>query len=160
MNTRTIMRQFDKEDLFCIAKELGLEVTNTISSRRCISIIAADMDENGVPAAEDCSEKMEDFLKVAGYIDANGDLLDTVEEEDYQEESKEVSKVGAERPQCFSYYSEFDPACKRCKVAQACKVERGKVVMSCYGKLFSPNSEECKACIENLSCRNIVEKES
>jgi len=154
---RELMRQFTKKELLELAEDLEVEVTEAQSSKSIIKILIADLDENGIPAEEDSSQLMDDFLVTAELIDV----------EDYEEEETVTTTVvttdsedGAEaRPQCFSFYSDKDPACKRCKISKSCSEIRLQILPECYGKSFDKHSEECKVCIENITCRELVNKE-
>jgi len=153
MIVRELMRQFDKKELLEIAETLDINVSYETPSKKIIVVIIKDLDENGVPAEEDCSPKLEDFLVLAGFIDEDDEL--DVDEDAVVKETVEI--VGESRSQCFSFHSDCDPACRKCKISEACEAKRLKILPDCYGKEFDQKSEECKVCIENISCRILVE---
>jgi len=164
MEFRELMRQFTKKELLGMAEELGLGVDAHMNSKSLIKAIMHDLEENGIPAEEDCSAVLEEFLVAAGFIDESGDIVeddedndDDYDEEDVEEEETEYVEL---RPQCFSYHSSRDPACRKCKIADECEKERLRILSKCYGKSFDQHSEECKSCMENMTCRELVNKEN
>lgn len=155
MNVRNVMRQFSKKELLDIAKELDIDVDFNITSKSIITEIVTDLNDAGVPAEEDCSNLLENFLEVTGFVDVEEtDEVDTVEVVEV-EQVKEVVEIDVTKLQCFSFHADRDPACRKCKVAEQCKIKKLSILPDCYGKLFNEYNDECKLCIENVACREL-----
>jgi len=146
---KDIYTAISKQDVLTVAKELGLKVQAADRTAVVIELILDDIEENGVPETEDMSDIMKRLFIVAKVIDEKGELLPPEED---KESVVEVEKL----PECFGMADEFDPACKKCKVLQKCKVERQNNVPPCFGKLFEVNANECSICIENVRCRKVL----
>lgn len=145
---RDLYRQFNKEELINIAKELELPHKNRQAST-LVKYILEDVEKNGVPEADDCSDVALEFLLAAGYIDEEGNLLDDEYEPDEEvEDLEELSKTH----ECYTLADERDPACNRCKLLVICKQSRLDNRPECFGQLYDVNAEECKACIEAPFC--------
>jgi len=146
-------KEFRKSELFDIADELDLDVEEGLRSLELSDLLVEDIETNGVPEPEECSDLMFEFLVVAGFVDEDGEIIEYVEEE---EETEEINYE--EMPECFSLADDRDPACNRCKVFEICMKERIANRPKCFGRLYSPNAEECKNCLEALYCKPITEQ--
>jgi hypothetical protein len=149
-----------------MCEDLDLDVDHGTSSKKLVTMLIDDIEENGIPDPDDCSPELEDFLYRAGFTDEHGDPLDEYyedefedfqEDEEYEDEEESEEPVEVEvLPQCFSFHSEKDPACRKCKVIEACKVKRLEILPECFGKAFDKNDDNCKVCIENIHCRELI----
>lgn len=150
-----ILKEFTKPELQKIADELEIE-TGNISSKKLIQLINADLTENGIPEEDDCSQLLEDYLYVAGFIDAGEEATESEPEAVEPEPQPEPILDEAELPDCYKCADERDPSCKRCKVFDACMRERIAIrehELPCFGKLFDINAEECSHCLEAGPCK-------
>jgi len=136
---REIAGQFSKPELLEVAKELDLESKSTDQARNIIRNIISDLDKQGIPDEEECSDLMYEFLVAAEFIE--------VEEE---EEPDEVEPI--KLPECFGFEDNKDPACGKCRVKDQCIKERTANRPECFGLLFSKNAEECRVCLEASFC--------
>ena len=158
----TLRRRFTKADIMDIADELAVSVAG--SKDVIITTILADLDEEGIPDAEDCGDLMTDFLIVAEYCDEDGNILE-VDDEEEETEGGEVAEetvvesfVDTSEWECYGYHSDRDPACRRCTVREECAIERLNCRPECFGLMFDENDEECGACIEAHECKQTKEK--
>ena len=71
VDVATLYKEFNKSEILEIAKELELNTKVSQSAKIITNMILADLADEGVP--EECSELMDEFLYVAGYIDDDGD---------------------------------------------------------------------------------------
>ena len=149
---KDVLSQFNKTELLNIAVELDLDTMPANRVEVMLEAIKEDLDENGIPEVDDCTDDMFEFLYVAEYIDKDGDII---EDDDTEEESDEDIKL----PACFGFADERDPACNQCKVYKTCVTERKAQRPKCYGKMFDKNAEECKYCIDAPACRLQIAKE-
>lgn len=159
---RDIQREFTKSEIIEIADELDLDFSSTIQTKTIVAEIMGDMQEHGVPHADDCSDLMFEFLIVAGITDEDGNLLEQepIEDEGGETES-EVEVVSLdelpvgedELPDCYTYADPKDPACKRCKVQRWCMQERIANRPDCFGRLFAKNNDDCHICLEAVYCQ-------
>ena len=184
MSNHAIMQEFEKSELIEIAKELDLTMSDGQSALIIIEAIRKSLREEGIPAEEDCSDLLDDFLFVAGYIDESGEIID--EDADGGELGNVVDSTritsqdtfvvhteqgdgvierdthfvvdGKEvrKPPCYGFAEERDPACKRCRVFEYCQKVRMASRPACYGKLFSATDENCNDCLEAASCKIVT----
>jgi D-alanyl-D-alanine carboxypeptidase len=155
VDVATLYKEFNKSEIIEIAKELELETKVTQSAKVMTNMILDDLNDEGVP--EECSELMNEFLYVAGYIDDDGDLLEEEEDEQIEDVSTQVDEVKEaeevdQKPDCFTFADERDPACKKCKLVRECVLARVDNRPLCFGQFFDDTAEECKVCIEAPLC--------
>lgn len=163
--------EFSKEELLELSKELVLDVDSHFTSYELAHEIDSDLQVNGVPPEEECSELLDTFLFTYGYITEDGAVVDewpelTVfdkpKEPADEEESAYIIKndvivIGEEtfpKYGCFSMAEQRDPACRKCKIQEVCMAERIRVRPPCFGDYLATN-EECKVCIEALPCSQL-----
>ncbi|KKN62961.1 hypothetical protein LCGC14_0506710 [marine sediment metagenome] len=151
-----IHRLFKKNELQGIATELSLESFKSMNVRNLVLTIANNLEDEGIPEVENCSDSLFEFLLNTNYIDEDGDVQELeistgggVEEE----ESTEI--LDEDIPECFTYADNRDPACNRCKLYINCYEERISSRPRCFGREFSSQAEECQNCLEFADC-NIV----
>jgi len=146
---RELYRQFSKEELIEIADELELPHKGKQAST-LVKATLKDVDDNGIPETDDCSDLLLEFLLAANYIDEEGNILDgdEPEPEEEVEDLEELSKTH----ECYTLADERDPACNRCKLLDICKQARLDNRPECFGQLYDVNAEECKVCIEAPFC--------
>lgn len=184
MSNQDVMTQFSKAELIEIANELGIDADG-VRALELVELIRDDIRENDLPAEEDTSDLMEDFLYVAGYIDEDGDIIvgepeggklgaQVVKFEGFTEDHVvTITDTGdgvtvladgfiiageeVSKPPCFSFADERDPACRRCKVLEYCKAERIKSRPKCFGLLYKATDEHCIKCLEAINCKAVVE---
>ena len=155
--TKEIYTQFSKTELVDAAKSLDLDINpQNMSNRQISKKILEDLNTNGVPEVEDCSEILLELLYVAKYVDENGELLEEVDREPEETEpivEEAIEVEGIVEPICFSFADERDPACNRCKVKAACLEARVANRPPCYGLHYDGNSIECQGCMEAVNCK-------
>ena len=156
VDVATLYKEFNKSEIIKIAKELDLAVKVSQSAKVITNAILADINKEGVPDI-DSSELMDEFLYVAGYIDDDGNLKEEDDEqiEDVSTQVNEVEEVD-QKPDCFTFADERDPACKKCKLVRECVVARIDNRPACFGQFFDDAAEECKVCIEALLCSQVA----
>jgi hypothetical protein len=164
-NVKELYTQFNKAELVQVAEELDLDIDpQRMSNRQISKKILGDLDDNGVPEADDCSELLNELLYAAEYIDEQGELLEEVdtETEEIEEEPEvvEEQELPEELPVCFSFADERDPACNRCKVKPACLEARIINRPPCFGKHYDENAVECQGCMEAINCKPLSLKEN
>ena len=149
---KEVMKDFSKEELLGISKELELGLRINTMARDIIQSVLDDLDENGVPEDEDCSDLLYDFLVATGYV-----------EDDEEDMEGEYAKGGNEgeidEPECFGWADKRDPACKKCSWLASCVKERVETRPECFGLLFDTTDPECGVCIEASSCSKTDSKE-
>jgi len=150
---RTIHRIFKKGELQEIAEELGL-VVGRKNTRQLVLEIVNDLEEKGIPALEDTSDSLFEFLLNLDFIDAEGNILEIKKEEKPYIPPEEI-KVST-KPECYSLADVRDPACKRCILIDECLQQRIIDRPQCFGKLFLEGDAECKRCIEVGPCREVL----
>ena len=156
VDVATLYKEFNKSEIIKIAKELDLAVKVSQSAKVITNAILADINKEGVPDI-DSSELMDEFLYVAGYIDDDGNLKEEDDEqiEDVSTQVNEVEEVD-QKPDCFTFADERDPACKKCKLVRECVVARIDNRPACFGQFFDDTAEECKVCIEAPLCSQVA----
>ena len=150
-----IHKVFRKPELVNIAGELGMDASK-MNIRRIVLAIANDLDKNGIPEDDECSDDLYDFLVEAGYIDEDGNILEFVEsggDDDLDDEPEPIEDV----PECFTFAEHKDPACSRCVLFDNCYAERVASRPLCFGKHWDMNAEECRICLEFNACRKATE---
>ena len=147
----TLYKEFNKSEIIDVAKELELSTKVTQSAKVITNMILDDLNDEGVP--EECSELMDEFLYVAGYIDDDGNLKEE-DDEQIEDVSTQVgeAEVIIQEPDCYTFADERDPACKKCKLVRECVLARVDNRPVCFGQFFDDTSEECKVCIEAPLC--------
>ena len=145
-----IQSEFSKEELAELYEDFIGEPAPDITKYNMIHSIIDNIDAEGVPVADDCTDPMLDFLYVAGFTDEDGNLLPEAKEGVQDDVADEQTQV----PDCFGFADERDPACKKCTIFKECMRERVDVRPECFAQLFDDTSEECKACLEYGACKN------
>jgi hypothetical protein len=154
-----LYKKFTKLQVLAIATELKIKgykrfASSQLQSKDMCDAITKELNANGLP--EDLSDVADDtfnFLIDGGWVDADGNIIEP--EAAKVEEVEEPSEI--KLPGCFGLEDDLDPACKHCRVQDRCRTQRIASRPSCFGKMFSANEPECKACIEAIFCRPIVE---
>ncbi len=156
---RTIYKIFNKSELLEICGELELEAGRS-NTRQIVLMILNDLEETGIPSPDDQSDSLFEFLLNINFIDEDGTLLDRTAEVDIQDEEISVfvdyvdgEGEEIEKPECFTRAEIRDPSCRRCVIYSQCMEARIEVRPHCFGKEFSANADECKACFEITACR-------
>lgn len=149
----SLAKEFRKRELCDICEELELEISISQHSLVIIEKIIADLDNNGIPEFDDCSELMQEFLISSGYTDEEGNIIPEDEDTDESEEEESIEEI-LEEPDCFklSLADDRDPSCKRCRLLSQCMVNRIANRPGCFGILWDKNNEECKVCLELYPC--------
>lgn len=158
-SVQEVHRAFKKAELIGIADELGMDVQK-MNTRRIVLAIANDLDKEGVPYIDECSDELYDFLIEAKYIDEDGNLLQFEKGGSDDLDSKPEEPVVEDVPECFTFAEHKDPACQRCIIFDACYTERLASRPVCFGKHWDMNAEECRACLEFNDCRIATEEQS
>ncbi len=155
VDVATLYKEFNKSEIIKVANELDVKAKVTQSAKIITNTILDNLNDEGVP--EECSELMDEFLYVAGYIDDDGNLKEEDDEqiEDVSTQVNEVEEVD-QKPDCFTFADERDPACKKCKLVRECVVARIDNRPACFGQFFDDTAEECKVCIEALLCSQVA----
>jgi hypothetical protein len=152
-----LANQFKTSELVQIAEAIGLSPTSRWGSRKLIDAILGYIKKSGIPkdlAGTDSRRNMvEEFLYVAGFINGDGNVEEG-EKTDRPplEEFMEANKI-ENRPDCYGYQDDGDPACKRCTLNEYCVEERLENLPPCYALLFDMVAEECKKCFEAPLCK-------
>jgi len=158
VSVKDIYTQFNKKELLACADELGIVGETAQASAKLLSdVILKDLEENGIPEnLEDISDSLFELLVAAEYIDEEGNLLDSTEEE---EKSIVPVVVVEDIPDwvCFGYAEPRDPACNKCRLYDACWVRRIDKRPQCFGKMYAVDAQECRECGESYYCK--LEKE-
>lgn len=154
---KELYQQFSKSELSSIAEELELDIDVQLNSRKIIDAVLKDIEENGLPELDTCSELLGEFLVAAELYDADGNVVEkqqaiTVEAKPVAA-TKPVEQETVNVPQCYGFEDDKDPSCQICKLQAICKQTRMDNRPACFGKLFSEHDENCKACIEYNFCR-------
>lgn len=140
---------FKHDELLSMCAELNIGVYSASNTAlELVNIIIKDLDDNGVPAEDDCSDLLADFILDAGYED---------DDEEVGDDNVEV----IEHPHCFGFADKRDPACKRCPLMALCMATRLRArdsELPCYGLEYEPTAPECSSCMERGACRQLVIK--
>jgi hypothetical protein len=145
---------FKKDELRDITDELGVE-SDKLTVREMLLAISNNLEEEGIPEVEDCSDALFEFLLNSMFIDDDGNILEQAQEVNVDEVIPESEPEAPEEnlPECFTHAEPRDPACARCIVYDECYVQRLILRPKCFGKLFDVNAEECRNCLEFDACR-------
>jgi len=146
---QTVHRLFKKSELQEIAQELDIDI-GRLNTRQLVLAIVNDIEDQGIPDTDDCSELLFEFLLNVDFIDEDGEILEEQKPEQVPVLLEEGESV--ENPECFSFAEIRDPACKRCTIYDRCLEARERARPACFGKSYSAQSEECRACIEANAC--------
>ena len=153
--TVILHKEYSKDELLQLCEQLDIpKFSMTDTSKALIDKINEDLDTNGVPTDEDCSDLLYNYLCDAGYIEG-----EEVDEEPELEQVIEVEPMLENLPDCYGFADDRDKACKICRVFAQCMEERTMIreqELPCFGKLFDANAEECGMCLEAGPCRLIV----
>lgn len=156
---RQLLGDFEKKELISIAEELGLTVSKKVRAPTVIKKVFQDLDENGVPELDDCSDELYEFLVAAEVIDEEGNIIEkggTLTETESKDEDSDEEEI--RRPECFGFADKRDPACKKCSIYENCLMARVASRPSCFAVMFDLNSEECDVCLEGAHCREQQEE--
>jgi len=147
MNKSDLVKRFGKSAIYSICEELGLEADTSVHVFRMLESIESDLDENGIPEVDDCSDDLYDMLIAIGYIDEEGELIDIQEGGATQPVSK--GDLPDTLPDCWGCVDEDDLACGRCTLHDKCIVERGRLIdgLECFGVMYEPKVKECSICL-------------
>lgn len=166
VDLKEIQTQFTKDELLQVARELGIVVDISVMYRNILNTVINDLEENGIPEPDDCSELMLEFLYVLDYIDEEGEpILEVYVEEEEWEDGEEEESVDEEydieqikkEVHCFSYADSLDPSCNRCKVFDLCMKAREELRPDCFGT-YSDTDPDCAACLEMSLCKQITKE--
>jgi hypothetical protein len=152
---RSVQSEFTKDEILELYDDfIGGPAPEGQTKYELIHSIIDDIEANGVPVEDDCTDMMLDFLYVTGYVDEDGNLLPEPKEGD-EESSDGVSEMThGGVPDCYGFADDRDPACKKCTIFEGCMRERVDVRPECFAQLFDDTSEECSACLEYAACKN------
>ena len=155
---KQVYKDYKKAELLSIARELELDVSVQQRAVSLSKMILKDLEDNGIPDTEDCSDELYELLVMAKYIDDDGNITED-DEEDLSEnnDTEEVEDTTQGLPECYSLADSRDPACSRCRVYDDCLKSRISNHPDCFGKLYEKHSEECGVCIEAPQCKIILE---
>lgn len=67
---------FNKEEMVKLAQELGIQASLTQTVVELARNIHGNLITEGIPAEEDCSELLDEYLFTLGYIDEDGAVID------------------------------------------------------------------------------------
>lgn len=152
---RRVHKIFSKPELLRIAKELDLD-PGGLNTRQIVLKVVNDLEETGMPALDDCSDELFEFMLNIDMIDEDGAELEFSKppelEEDFLEEDVLIQE-DVRRPECFSFAEIRDPACKKCVLFDSCSIARREARPKCFSLRYSEKSEECRGCIEANACR-------
>jgi hypothetical protein len=116
-----------------------------------VKSIMKNLEEEGVPEFDQCSDLLAEYLIAAEIIDEHGNLIDG---EEGNAKSEDVTVSHDNLPKCYGFEDgDRDPACKKCKVQVMCRQARIEARPACFGKLFEEHDENCLACIEAPNCK-------
>jgi hypothetical protein len=146
---QTVHRLFKKSELQGIAQELDLPI-GKLTTRQLVMAIVNDIEDQGIPSTDDCSDDLFEFLLNIDFIDEDGEILKVSKEK--PTEVTNSPKEPVEKPECFSFAEIRDPACKRCVIYDRCLEARERARPACFGRSYSADSEECRGCIEASAC--------
>lgn len=149
-----LQSQFTKPEILKIAEELEIDVNPSLGTARILEIVIRDIEANGVPELDDCSDLLGEFLVTAEYIDETGALISKQDTSEVEEEADEVEIDESRLPPCFSKADPRDPACMRCAVFDACMVSRIANRPPCFGT-FLATDDQCRICLEAADCKII-----
>lgn len=158
--TDNIAEEFKNAELVIIAELAGLAPTSKWGSRKLVDVISKRLKEQGIPkltgkSPEDM-ELFDDYLYVAGFTDGEGNVQADVgggkEQKQTLEEFMAERKL-TQKPDCFGFADDRDPACKRCALYNYCAEEHIASLPACYGELYLANDPECGACMEAPFCK-------
>lgn len=152
-----VMSQFKKTEIRSICEELSIVVDLGERSVDMINKIYSNLDIEGIPEAEDCSDLLFAFLVTAEYMDESGGLIAVVKSNGSKPEATadQVDINELPKPRCFSLADVRDPSCSRCRVLSLCLKERERRRPECFGKHYDQHAPECQACIEAVNCKPI-----
>ena len=63
-------------------------------------------------------------------------------------------EIEVEVPDCFGFFDNMDPACRRCDLREYCVEEQDASRAECFGKLYSEEAPECSRCLDASQCAN------
>ena len=156
MSNSEIVKRFGKFRLLDIAQELEIDVNEATHSLGVAQSIIDSLEGDGIP--DEMSDDLFDLCVAQGYIDEEGNLL--VEEDDAEPDEPEADDEpeDGKEPTCWTMKvgEPGDPACKQCKFLKNCFARRQENRPACFGKLYDPNNEDCKICIEWKYCKSVV----
>jgi len=137
---------FEKPELLEIAKELDIAIDISVPYTKIYGLIMDDIKDKGVPEIdESISDLLGSFLVTVGFVDEDGNLLEINSEGEEEEQIK---------PPCWSFHSEYDPACQGCKVKGRCELARITNRPECFGR-YEATDDNCKQCLELTECNKI-----
>jgi hypothetical protein len=151
---KELCTQFKKKEILNIAEELGLSKSVDSASSDVISNILDNLDGEGIPESDDCSDLMFEFLVAAEYIDEEGNILEE-EEDEVEQKTEDIKEI--QLPECFTFEDDRDPSCMKCRVKEECNTERINHRPECFGIAYSDKAEECIACLEASFCKAAVQ---
>jgi len=153
-----VAREFGKQEILSLCKELEIDVDDAEHIYGLVDTIWKDMDENGVPMAEDVSDLLWEFLVFCRYYDNDGRIID-LPEDGQEEDPSGVTKISdnQDEPKCFGWGEpEYNPNCQRCPWKEVCvdKREEKMTEVSCFSVLYDPTQKQCKDCTIWRICKD------
>ena len=157
-----VTRDFGKQEILSICRELEIEVDDAEHVYALVDIIWKDLDESGIPIAEDASDLLWEFLVFCRYYDAEGKIIDLAEGEEQEDPTLKTSKISdnQDEPQCLGWGEpEYNPNCRRCPWRETCveRREEETAQMSCFSVLYDAEHKECKDCTIWRTCKDRME---
>lgn len=142
---------YTKDELLTLCEELQVDkISMSDNTRKLVSKIIDNLNAEGVPEDDECSDLLYNFLIDSEFIDDP----DAEEEEAQEEEPQLVEEITL--PDCYGFADDRDKSCKICRVFTQCMNERIEIrqnELPCFGTLYDNTAEECKLCLEAGPCR-------
>ena len=152
-----VAREFGKQELLSICKELKIQVDEGEHIYRLVSILWQDLDDQGVPVSDDVSDLLYEFLLFCKYYDQGGKIIEVVEEDEPEIEIATVDDDG-DLPECFGWGEpKYNPNCKRCVLREECVERRDTPTEEniCFIEgLYDPESPTCAKCCVFRTCKD------
>lgn len=162
MNISELLRSYNKEEVLELANELELDITEAMSSKTIVNDILSDLASNGLPADDDMTDLMEDFLIDAGILSEDGEELEWILPKEDQPASipvtvvqqPEATSIDVTRVPCYGFADQRAPECNRCVLFNQCMEIRlvFRAQMACFG-MYDSNDAQCRTCLEAGPCR-------
>jgi hypothetical protein len=155
---RQLIKDFNKQELITAAKQLGFKKIPEMTSIQWVRSINDDLDLNGVPSWKKCPQLLSEYLVAAEYYTADGKLIEEEVDHSADENTVAVSKPTEDgedetKPECYGFVDDSDPACKKCKIRELCRVHQEQTRPECFGKSYDEHAPECAECIIAFMCK-------
>lgn len=167
--TKDIAKAYGKAALLEVARELEIDdIKQATHIYKLVEAIDTNVRSEGVPEPEEASDDLFSLMIDMGFIDGDGNILDEDESDESEQEPSEPTKTKGVKPKkkeapelrpgCWGTGDPEDPSCKKCSKREECIEVRidNRANMSCFGKRFDTDSEDCKICLEWDACREAM----